>query len=274
MHCARLLVSFAALLAPFWAIAHAASSRDTLVIDGVTVYVDAQVRFDSIRTNPRNSASDFQAAWTVNGLMGQGVPPTGWKHWTGNPDLNLQFSAELVRFPSRLDRLKRFQWQARLDAGFMITSLVSIDASTFPDSLIGFLSATAAAPLRMVTFQQFDIGTETDTLNATTDRATATVPFASVGFDGVLGECYAGIAAGVGYRMQSSQDRPILNSPSLDGAAFVPGKQRDQGIHPVIQGRIGYRKASSSWTFQFTGLWMPQSAQNHWLGVGVKYDAW
>ncbi len=274
MHRARLLVFLTALVAPLWAKAHVASLRDTLVVDGVTVYVDAQVRFDSIRTNPRNSTSAFQAAWTANGLMGLGVPPTGWKHWTGNPDLNLQFSAELVRLPSRLDRRKRFQWQARLDAGFMITSLVSIDGSTFPDSLIGFLSATAAAPLRMVTSQQFDIGTETDTLDATTGRTAATVPFASVGFDGVLGECYAGIAVGVGYRMQSSQDRPTLNSPSLEGAAFVPGKQRGQGIDPMIQGRIGYRKSSSSWAFQLTGLWMPQSVQKHWWGVGVKYDAW
>ena len=41
----------------------------------------------------------------------------------------------------------------------------------------------------------------------------------------------------------------------------------------MIQARIGYRKARSPWMVQLTVLWMPSAAQNHWWGVGVKYDA-
>ena len=156
----------------------------------------------------------------------------------------------------------------------MVTSLVSIDAAAFPDSLIGFLPASATAPLRLVTSQQFDIGVESDTLDAATDRTTATVPFVSIGWDGVLGEWIGGVAGGVGYRMHASQDRPTLNAPSLDGAAYVPGVQRATGFVPMVQARIGYRKARSPWMVQFTGLWVPSAAQNHWWGVGVKYDAW
>ena len=274
MRLARFLTFLPAVLAPLWAVAHDSGIQDSILIDGVILDVEAQVRFDSIAADPRNATAEFQAAWTVNGLVGGGNPSTGWWHWSGRPDVSLQCSAELLRLPARLDRRKRFQGQVHLDAGFIVSSLVSIDAAAFPDSLIGFLPASATAPLRLVTSQQFDIGVESDTLDAATDRTTATVPFVSIGWDGVLGEWIGGVAGGVGYRMRASQDRPTLNAPSLDGAAYVPGVQRAPGFVSMIQARIGYRKARSPWMVQFTGLWMPSAAQNHWWGVGVKYDAW
>ena len=274
MRQAGLLIFFLASLDPLWASADAPAARDTIVIDGVTLDVEAQVRFDSMMTNPRENDAAFQAAWTVCGLVGNGGPPTGWRYWSGSSDVNVQFSAELLRFPARLDRRKRIQWQAHFDAGFMMTSLTSIDEHAFPDSLIGFLPATAVAPLRMVTSQQFDIGTETDTLDAITGRTVATAPFAFVGLDAVWGEWHAGVKGGVRFRMQSSQDRPTLNGPTLNGPAFVPGLPRDRGIEPMIQAQIGYQKKRSPWTIQLTGLWISESAQNQWWGVGVKYDAW
>ena len=274
MRLARFLTFLPAVLAPLWAVAHGSGIQDSILIDGVILDVEAQVRFDSIAADPRNATAEFQAAWTVNGLVGGGNPLTGWWHWSGRPDVSLQCSAELLRLPARLNRRKRFQGQAHLDAGFMVTSLVSIDAAAFPDSLLGFLPASATAPLRLVTSQQFDIGVESDTLDAVTGRTTATVPFVSIGWDGVFGEWIGGVTGGVGYRMRASQDRPTLNAPSLDGAAYVPGVQRDPGFVPMIQARIGYRKTRSPWMVQFTGLWMPLAAQNHWWGVGVKYHAW
>lgn len=229
MPCARLLVCLFAVLAPVGASAHEPMAQDSIVIDGVMLDVEAQVRFDSLPTDSRNTTATFQAAWTFNTFLGGGRSAPGWWNWSGRPDVNFQCSAELLRFPAQLDRRKRHQWQGHLDAGFMVASLVSIDASTFPDSLIGFLPASASAPLRMVTSQQFDIGTETDTLDAVTSRTVATAPFASVGMDVVLREWQFGIAAGVCYRTRSAQDRPELNSPALDGAAFVPGFSETRG---------------------------------------------
>ena len=274
MRLARFLTFLPAVLAPLWAVGHDTGTQDSIRIDGVILDVEAQVRFDSIAAVPRNATADFQAAWTVNGLVGGGNPSTGWWHWSGRPDVSLQCSAELLRFPVQLDRHKRFQGRAHLDAGFMVTSLVSIDTAAFPDSLIGFLSASATAPLRLVTSQQFDIGVESDTLDAATGRTTATTPFISIGWNGVFGEWIGGVAGGAGYRMRASQDRPTLNAPSLDGAAYVSGAQRAPGFVLMIQARIGYRKAHSPWMVQLTGLWMTSAAQNHWWGVGVKYHAW
>ncbi|MGB1122715.1 MAG: hypothetical protein ACPG08_04245 [Flavobacteriales bacterium] len=274
MRLVRYLIFLPAVIAPLWAIAHHSETQDSILIDGSILDVEAQVQFDSIATDPRNSSAAFQAAWTVNGLVGGGAFSTGWWYWSGRPDISFQCSAELLRFPGRLDRRKRFQGQARLNAGFMVTSLVSVDAAAFPDSLIGFLPASATAPLRLVTFQQFDIGVESDTLDAVTERTSATMPFVSVGWDGVFGEWMGGVAGGVGYRMRASNDRPTLNAPSLNGAAYVPGVQRNPGFDPMIQARIGYRKTRSPWMVQLTALWMPSAAQNHWWGVGVKYDAW
>ena len=156
----------------------------------------------------------------------------------------------------------------------MVASLVSIDATAFPDSLIGFLPASATAPLRMVTSQQFDIGTETDTLDALVGRTVVAAPFASVGLDAVLSEWQVGIAGGARYRTRSVQDRPALNAPALDGVAYVPGIQRNPGVEPMIQFRISYQKERSPWTFQLTGLWISEAPQNQWWGAGVKYDAW
>ena len=274
MRCARLLVCLFAVLAPCWASALEPVERDSIVIDGVMLDVEAQVRFDSLPTDSRNTTATFQAAWTVNAFVGGGRSAPGWWNWSGRPDINLQCSAELLRFPAQLDRRKRRQWQGHVDAGVMIASLVSIDASAFPDSLIGFLPATVTDPLRMVTSQQFDIGTETDTLDAVTGRTVATAPYASVGLDAVLTEWQFGIAGGVRYRTRSVQDRPVLNSPTLDGAAFVPGIQRNPGIEPMVQFRIAYQQERSPWTFQLTGLWISEAPQNHWWGAGVKYDAW
>ena len=274
MRCARFLVCLLTVLAPSWARANAPVAQDSIVIDGVMLDVEAKVRFDSLLADPRNKSATFQAAWTVNAIVGSGRSAPGWWNWSGRPDVNLLCSAELLRFPDKLDRRKRRQWQGHVDAGFMVASLVSIDASAFPDSLIGFLPASATAPLRMVTFEQFDIGTETDTLDAVTGRTVTTAPFATVGLDAVLREWQVGIAGGVRYRPQSLKDRPVLNLPSLDRAAYVPGIQRNPGVEPMIQVRIAYQKDSSPWTFQLTGLWLSQAPQNQWLGAGVKYDAW
>lgn len=274
MRCALLLVCLIALLAPSWASAHPPVAQDSIVIDGVMLAVEAQVRFDSLLADPRNKTATFQAAWTFNAFVGSGRSAPGWWNWSGRPDVNVQCSAELLRFPAQLDRRKRRQWHGHVDAGFMVASLVSIDASTFPDSLIGFLPATATAPLRMVTSEQFDIGTETDTLDAVTGRTHATSPFASVGLDAVLSEWQVGIAGGVRYRARSAQDRPVLDSPTLDGAAYVEGIQRKPGVAPMVQVRICYQEDRSPWTFQLTGLWISDAPQNHWWGAGVKYDAW
>ena len=60
----------------------------------------------------------------------------------------------------------------------------------------------------------------------------ATVPFVSVGWDGVFGEWMGGVAGGVEYHMRASNDRPTLNAPSLNGAAYVPGCSETQVLTP------------------------------------------
>ncbi|MBN31979.1 MAG: hypothetical protein CL845_08360 [Crocinitomicaceae bacterium] len=246
--------------------------RDTIVIDGLVVDVEAEVRFDSISTDLSKRDAVVQFATTVNGFLGRGGPPTGWRYWSRSPDVNMQVFAEVFGFSSRIHKRRRHKWRVHLDGGFMVTSLVSIDTSTFPDSLIGFLPATADDPLRMVTSQQFDIGTETDTLEAIWNRRAGITPFGAVGLDVVLGDWHCGFTAGARYRTRSSEDRPILYRPSLDGVAFDPGLQRNKGLEPMIQATIGYQKKGSPLTFQLTGLWIARAEQNQWWGIGVKYN--
>ena len=72
MRLARFLTFLPAALAPLWAVAHESGTQDSILIDGVILDVEAQVRFDSIAADPRNATAEFQAAWTVNGLVGGG----------------------------------------------------------------------------------------------------------------------------------------------------------------------------------------------------------
>ena len=132
------LVCLFAVLAPVGARAHEPMAQDSIVIDGVMLDVEAQVRFDSLPTDSRNITATFQAAWTFNTFLGGGRSAPGWWNWSGRPDVNFQCSAELLRLPARPGSPQTPPSGKHFDAGFMVASLVSIDASTFPDSLIGF----------------------------------------------------------------------------------------------------------------------------------------
>ena len=94
--------------------------------------------------------------------------------------------------------------------------------------------------LSVCDLQQFDIGVESDTLDAATDRTTATVPFVSIGWDGVLGEWLVELPEAWGTAC-TSQDRPTLNAPSLDRVAYVPG-QRATFLSPWFKPELATEK--------------------------------
>lgn len=254
--------------------AHAVEcSNDSIVIDGKVIEVEARVRFDSLIQPDTNRSAEFQATWKASTLVGAGGTSRWW-HWSGKPDAALQIQAELLRLPAVRDFRKKSGWQAQLNAGVMAVSLVEIDAEEFPDSLIGFLPAERNRPLRFVTSQQFDIGTETDTLDAVTQRSLQVTPFVSAGLSGYAGAWSFGAEAGVHYQTQPWRGRPVLQVPTLEGPPFIPAVAVPAGIQVRFSYEFAYHIPRSPWHLRWVGIFFPGSAQNHWWGMGVAYDAW
>ena len=134
-------------------------AQDSIVIDGVMLDVEAQVRFDSLPTDSRNTTATFQAAWTFNTFLGGGRSAPGCGTGVVDPTSIFNVRLSCCGFPH--------SWIAANAANGKGTLMPVSDCLVgfhrcfhFPDSLIGFLPATATDPLRMVTSQQFDIGTE------------------------------------------------------------------------------------------------------------------
>lgn len=271
-HAGLLILLVGLTVLPF--AAHAVEcSNDSIVIDGKVIEVQARVRFDSLIERAPDRSTEFQATWKAATLVGAGGS-TRWWHWSGKPDAALQIQAELLRLPAVRDFRKKSGWQAQLNAGLMASSLVEIDAGEFPDSLIGFLPAERNRPLRFVTSQQFDIGTETDTLDAVTQRSLQVAPFVSAGLSGYAGAWTLRAEAGVHYQAQPWPGRPVLQAPTLEGSPFVPAVPVPPGIQVRFSYELAYHVPRTPWHLQWVGVFIPGSAQNHWLGMGVAYDAW
>ena len=256
------------------AVSHAAEvSNDSIVIDGKVIEVEARVRFDSLLQSTQDRSAEFQATWKASSLIGVGQS-TKWLFWSGKPDAAIQIQAELLRLPTVRDFRKKGGWQTQLNVGLMAASLVGIDAEDFPDSLIGFAPAERNRPLRYVTSQQFDIGTETDTLDAVTLRSRLVVPFVSAGLTGYRGVWTFGAEAGVQYQAQPWSGRPVLQAPTLEGPPFIPAVVVPAEIQLRFSCQLGYHIPRSPWHLRWLSVWLPGGAQNHWMGAGVAYDAW
>lgn len=254
--------------------AHAVEcSNDSIVIDDKVIEVEARVRFDSLLQRAPDRSTAFQATWKAAALVGAGGSARWW-YWSGKPDAAFQIQAELLRLPAVRDFRKKSGWQAQLNAGLMAASLVGIDAGEFPDSLIGFVPAERNRPLRYVISQRFDIGTETDTLDAVTLRTLQLAPFVSAGLTGYAGAWTLGAEAGLHYQTQPWSGRPVLQAPTLEGPPFVPAEQVPAGIQLRFSYQVSYHVPRSPWHVLWLGVWIPGGAQNHWLGAGVAYDAW
>lgn len=273
MRHAGLLFLFVGLTVLASAARAAVSSNDSIVIDGKIIEVQARVRFDSLPQHNSSRSSEFKATWKGAALVGVGQSSEWW-HWSGRPDAAFEIEAELLRIPTARDFRKKGGWQAELNVGLVAAALVGIDANGFPDSLIGFLPAERDRPLRFVTSQRFDIGTETDTLDAVTSRTRQVLPFVSAGLAGYWGAWTFGVEAGIQYIAQPWQGRPLLQLPTLEGSPFVPADPRPAGIQPRISYQIAYHVPQSPWHIRWLGVWIPEGPQNHWVGAGVAFDAW
>lgn len=249
------------------------TSNDSIVIDDKVIEVEARVRFDSLLQRSPDRSTAFQATWKASALVGAGGS-TCWWHWSGSPDAAVQIQAELLRLPANRDFRKKSGWQVQLNVGMMAAALVEVDSGEFPDSLIGFVPSERNRPLRYVISQRFDIGTETDTLDAATLRSLQGSPFVAAGLTGYTGAWAFGIEAGVQYQAQPWSGRPVLQAPSLEGPAFLPAEAVPSGIQWRFSYHMSYHFPRSPWHVRWLGVWVPVGEQNHWLGAGVAYDAW
>ena len=242
------------------------ASNDSIVIDGKVIHVDAQVRFDSLpqqKTNPR-----YRPAWSANALVGTGGD---WRQWSGQWDQALNGEVQWLRRPLQQDfRSQSATWLTG-SFGAMVTSLLGVDEATFPDSLIGFLPAPPNAPLSFVTSQEFDIGTETDTLAASTFRTASLAPYGTLGITLEKRNWSIRVAGGVQYSKPSAATRPVLNAPSLEGPPFLPGEPTTGRLRARIEYGLGFRPDRTPVQWRLQGVLLPGMPQNHWVGLGVMY---
>lgn len=240
--------------------------NDSIVIDGTVIQVEAQVRFDSL---PQSSARPaFDPTWSVCAMTGVG---TDWAYWSGQRDVALGLEMQWLKRTLHRDfRSKTTVW-VEGTLGAMLTSNVEVDQGTFPDSLIGFLPATSNQPLRFVTSQQFDIGTETDTSSVTTIRSASFMPYAALGLTGEKKGWSFRMQAGIQFFPSSTALRIVLNEPSLTEPPFVPGAFIEGQVLPRFESAVGYRPPRSPWMFRIHGTALPGAPQNLWVGFGVTY---
>lgn len=242
------------------------ASNDSIVIDGKVIHVDAQVRFDSLpqqKTTPR-----YRPAWSADALVGMGGD---WRQWSGQWDRAVEGEVQWLRRPLQQDfRSQSATWLTG-SFGAMVSSLVGVNESTFPDSLIGFLPATPNAPLSFVTSQEFDIGTETDTLAAPTIRSASLAPYATLGIAVEKRNWSIRVAGGVQYSKPSVTSRPVLNAPSLEGPPLLPGEPTTGRLRARIEYSLGFRLDRTQVQLRLKGVLLPGMPQNHWVGLGVMY---
>lgn len=242
------------------------AANDSIVIDGRVIQVEAQVRFDSLPPPP--SRAPFHPTWSACGLMGAG---TDWAHWSGRRDRALGVEVQWFQRALHQDfRSKSAVWfQGAI--GAMATSIVDVQQDTFPDSLIGFLPATGNQPLRFVISQRFDIGTETDTVLASTIRSAALSPYATLGLTLEKKGWSFRVLGGVQYFAAATTLRMQLQEPSLTGSAYLPGAPIQGRLRPRFECAAGYRVPRSPWKFEVHGTALPSAPQNLWVGMGVTY---
>jgi hypothetical protein len=252
-----------------------AFENDSIFIDNKAVRIDAQVRFDSLRSmdsqrkNERKSWEIFSLdVQTYLGVGGRN-PEDRWHQWTGEHDRSWAITLDFgPRRRSNLTLNPVMRVSGIL--GLSGISLLGIDSGLFPDSLIGFSQAGPDAGLQMVTYERFSIGVETDTIPIGTSRSSVYMPFLGSRFTIQNNRFEASLDAGA-IRVPAHTERLLLNPPTLTNPAFVLGDEVRAGWRPILSWQVGLQLPGSRWNFDANGRVILGYQQNHWLGIGVGY---
>ena len=261
-----------------------AFENDSIIIDDKAVRIDAQVRFDSLRSM-HVKRHDVRKPWELYSLdvqsflgVGGRNPDDRWHQWTGEFDrawaLTLDFG------PKRRPNLTlNAIMQVSGVIGLSGISILGVDTGLFPDSLIGFIQAGPDAGLQMVTYERFSIGVETDTIplgpspgtfGRRFPRSSIYMPMLASRFTIQKHRFIASVEAGV-IRIPAHTERLQLNLPTLTEAAYEPGEEKRTGWKPMLSWRVGAQLPETRWNFEAVGRVLFGYQQNHWLGIGVGY---
>lgn len=250
-------------------------TSDSIFLDDRAISIEARVRFDSLGVS--RQARDLDVApiaiegWEVNLWFGAGGRPdeSYWHQWTGDRDHALNTSFALWNAAqSPVKRSGQLEWTGIV--GLTAVRMQSVDATIFPDSLIGFIPRGEDGPLRMVVYERFSIGVETDTVTLMPNRQWSVVPHAGLRMTGKTNRLFGALELGVA-RIASHTERVMFQPPTLTEPAFIPGASRAVSWTPTLQWQVGSEIPQSAWRVHASGRIIFGYQQNHWLGIGVSY---
>jgi hypothetical protein len=264
--------------------------RDSIRVDGRVVLVDAQVQFDSLnRSKNKGVAADFfrrmyaDLSRSSTGIslethlgVGQGtLEGPSWKGWTGQYDASqsLGLQKPLKSFDAR--GLKRNGWRFAMDGQvlFLVQQFGGMDLLQIPDSVIGFIPQGERQDWSAVTYKRYSNGIETDTVPMVALRNVVFSTALHLGFSlthrlGWNVRIYAGAMLN-----WQSVDRVQLEKPEIGG---VPWRLRSADARQILPvtglevGRILFESNAWKWSAHGSVKVMPNSIQNHWIGIGLS----
>ena len=270
----RLIRSFVAASILFVNMTVWATEQDSLIIDHRVISIDAQVQFDSIikiRTKRTDAwmISDIEAGlfWGAGGRN----ESDRWHQWTGRYDGAIEVRSTIWKTHKPRDFRKAFSFDWSAMVGLNVAWLQSVNTHLLSDSVIGFLPASEVGELQQVTYERFAIGVETDTLDVPVEFQRAFAPFAMVRFSARTDRFIASL--GLGLAAASKRESRIqFRSPELDAMPFIDGAWGQSIWQPRITWSLGWQFPASRWAICATGLVVPMSEQNHFIGLKIVHS--
>ncbi len=265
--------------------------KDSITVDGRSIFVDAQVHFDSLATDPklRRNLNPFRSLSVFSGFnnprielgltpsIGIGKGPLAgrsWRQWTCQSDVAQMLSLQAIADTWEVRVLKQMGWDVSLSGriSLAVLHLGDMDVEQIPDSVIGFISADREEAWSAVVYERYSNGIETDTVPMFTHRQSAFQLSLALGLcfehrNGWEVQLHAGLVV-------NSRDvhRVQMVDPELDGDPWGIYSQEARTILPAANARLGHvlwHAGNWKWTAWSQCSFQPKSIQNAWFGLGL-----
>ncbi|MDA0913031.1 MAG: hypothetical protein O2818_02215 [Bacteroidetes bacterium] len=258
-----------------WQITNEWDRKDSIIVDGKVIQVQAAVSFDSLSRAPRTTNNfSVATAFELNQAVGMGGrgEDDEWRKWTGEFDRAWTMQVSFSPSKSNLNRYDgTVRWSPSIAFGVNRWSIQHVNLENLPDSLIGFIPNSSLSPLQGVIYERFPIGVETDTLTIPVERNDSFIPHVMLGLSMQSNSWNGTLSIGF-MRISAHTERILLRAPSLTEEPFVFGDDVDGMWRPRMEFVLGYQFAQSPWSVRFSAQKILGYQQDQWIGVGLRYE--
>lgn len=269
---------------PDFAEAASVSVSDSIRLDGRVIHVDAQIRIDSVLPGKHQAAQvtpKFFQGIQGSVYRGGGIISGGnsIQNWTGASDWMETLQLSAVQIPFRnLPRTSSFDaMQLKVDVGMGAMQFVSADQALLSDSVIGFLSSKDDGQFAAVTYEQFPIGIETDTILVQPVRHQIPMVLILGGWSGTFRNGWKLSVLAGGKRNLKESSRLGFERPNLYSSNPWYVIQMPSVWESVVQFEAGYVLSTAdrnSWSWEVSGQSVVYGMvwKLPWIGVGLRLN--